>query len=475
MRRKAVWSGIILALALAGIFSACGEARQSERVQVVFWHSMGGPLGDALNQLIDEFNQAHPDIHILGVAMGNYTALQTKLMASIQADKQPDIAQAFESWIANFIEANKLASMDQFIAADPEFRATMDDIYPVFLRSNTFRDTLWAFPFNKSVRVLYYNKDLFFNNGLRVGDRPADPPATWEEFREYCRILTRRNDKGVAEVYGTTYPVSAWQFENLLLQAGGEIMAEDNRTPLFNSEYGVEALDFLAGLLNADSTAYLSVGYEGQNDFLAGKVAMVEGSSVSVAYMRRTGIDFLLGIGAIPTHRTKRNIISGTNVIIFRKGNPRVEQAAWEFVKWFTAPAQTARWSEMTYYMPVRRSAFAEPALVQRLNEYPEMRAVYEQLEHATYEPPIPQWLDARKHLEEQVIEKVLRGQVAPAAALDAAAAQIEQDLQGTRGEGTRQQEGERSYLMELMVLLAGLILVIALVMVFLRLRSWKR
>ena len=473
MRNNARWMGILLLLALLAMGTSCGKATQSDRVQVVFWHSMGGPLGDALNQLIDEFNQTHPDIYILGVAMGNYTALQTKLMASIQADKQPDIAQAFESWIANFIDANKLASMDEFIAQDPEFQSTMDDIYPVFLHSNTFRDTLWAFPFNKSVRVLYYNKDLFFNNDLRQGDRPAPPPASWEDFKHYCRVLTKRDEHGMPMSYGTTYPVSAWQFENLLLQAGGEIMGGDNRTPLFNSEYGVEALNFLQDLLIADSTAYLSVGYEGQNDFLAGKVAMVEGSSVSVAYMQRTGIDFLLGIGAIPTHRTKRNIISGTNVVIFDKGNPRVEKAAWEFVKWFTAPAQTARWSEMTYYMPVRRSAFQEPSLAQRLNEYPEMRAVYEQLEYATYEPPIAQWLDARKHLEEQVIEKVLRGQIEPASALDAAALQIKEDLQGERGEGTRQQRGERSYLVEMLVLLAGLVVVVAAVMFIMRARKW--
>jgi len=463
---------MLLALTLALLATSCGKAQQSDRVQVVFWHAMGGPLGDALNELIDEFNQTHPDIYIMGVAMGNYQALQTKLMASLQADRQPDVAQAFESWIANFEQAGKLAPMDEFIAQDADFRASMDDIYPVFLKSNTFNDTLWAFPFNKSVNVLYYNKDIFFNNGLRAGDRPAPPPADWATFEDYCRRLTLRNPDGSVAVYGTTFPVSAWQFENLLLQAGGEIMSEDNRTPLFNSPQGVEALEHLRALLS-DGTAYLSVGYEGQNDFLAGKVAMIEGSSVSVAYMKTTGIDFYLGIGAIPTYRTKRNIISGTNVVIFRKGNPKVEKAAWEFVKWFTAPAQTARWSELTYYMPVRRSAFQQPALQRRLAEFPEIRAVYEQLEYASYEPPIPQWLDARKKLEEQVIEKVLRGQVEPRAALDATAEEIRQDLMGTGSEGTKPQQGEKNYFIELLVMLAGLLIVIGIVWLIIRARRW--
>jgi len=423
--KKAIILGLVSILLLA----ACGNQQKSKSdvTEVVFWQAMGGPLGDALKELIDEFNRTHPDIHVTSINMGNYTALSQKLMASIQTGNQPNLAQAYEAWIANFIDGNVIIPIEDFIAKDPNFgEEDLNDFYDVFIKSNTMNGKLVSFPFNKSVRVQYYNKDILFQNDLD----PNRPPKTWDEFLQYSKLLTQDLDgDGKIDQYGTTLKISAWQFENLLLQAGGEIMDETNTKPLFNSPEGVEALEYLNILLNENKSAYLSPGYEGQKDFTARKIAFYEDSSVSMAYMLRTGIDFNLGISAIPVKKTKRNIISGTNVVIFDSQNEKVEWAAWEFVKWFTEAKQTARWSELTYYMPVRKSAFQEEALKKRMESNPEIASVYEQLEYATYEPQISEWFETRKYLEEQVIEKVVRGTISPQKALNNAAKLIEEKI----------------------------------------------
>jgi len=283
-----------------------------------------------------------------------------------------------------------------------------------------------SFPFNKSVRVMYYNKDILFQNNMD----PNKPPKNWSEFREMCRKLTVDVDgDGVNDRFGTTIKINAWQFENLLLQAGGDIMSEDGKTPLFNSKAGVEALEYLTGILSEDKTAYLSPGYDGQNDFLASKVVFYEDSSVSIAYMKNIGIDFNMGISAVPIKETRRNLISGTNVAIFKSENKKVELAAWEFVKWFTSAEITAKWSEHTYYMPVRRSAFQQPNIKKRLLTNPEIKSVYDQLEYSTYEPQISEWFETRKNLEDDVIERVLLKNSMPKAALDKAAKRISKML----------------------------------------------
>ncbi|MBC8385735.1 MAG: ABC transporter substrate-binding protein [Candidatus Cloacimonetes bacterium] len=420
---------IIILIFIGLLLFCCGKktAKPTDRTDVQFWHSMGGPLGSALESLINEFNETHPKIFINAINMGNYTALSQKLMASIQTGKQPDIAQVFESWTANMIDGDVIAPVSQFIESDPNFgEEDLNDIYPVFIKSNTINGQLVSFPFNKSVRVLYYNKDIFFQNGL---DRNK-PPKSWDSFLEYCRKLTLDNNKdGVNDQFGTTLKISAWQFENLLLQAGGEIMSEDEMDALFDSREGVEALEYLTQQLNVDKTAYLSPGYDGQNDFLAGKVAMYEDSSVSIAYMKNTGIDFNIGISAVPIKITKRNIISGTNVAIFKNEDEKIMKAAWEFIKWFTDTKQTAKWSELTYYMPVRKSAFEVEALKNRLASNPEIAAVYDQLNYATFEPQMSEWFETRKYLEEHVIEKVVRGILSPQKALKNAAAMIEKKI----------------------------------------------
>ncbi len=424
---------IILVLLLSVLLISCGKKKEtaSNVTEVTFWHAMGGPLGVALNKLIDEFNSTHPNIHIKGVGMGNYQALSQKLMASIQTGNQPDIAQVFEAWTANMMKGDVILPLDSLMAQDPDFTdEDLKDIFPVFIKSNTINGKMMSMPFNKSVSVLYYNKDMFFKNKLD----PNKPPKTWKEFREVCKKLTKdTNGDGKKDVWGFTMNISAWQFENLLVQAGGEIMDSTYTKPMFNSKAGLEALNFITTLLNKDKTAYLSTGYEGQNDFLAGKVAMYQSSSVSMAYMKRTGIDFNIGVAAIPSYKTKKNIISGTNVAIFKSNNDKVEKAAWEFIKWFTDTKQTAKWSDMTYYMPVRKSAFEEPQIKQRLQSNPETASVYEQLKYATWEPQISEWFQTRKYLEDHVIEKVIRGVTDPKKALDDAAKMLEEKLKKSK------------------------------------------
>ena len=420
---------LVILLSLV-IFSGCTKqkkAEASDKVEVMFWHAMGGPLGDALTMLIKEFNDTHDDIYINAIAMGNYTALSQKIMAAVQTGNQPDICQVYESWTSNMMEGDVLRPVAEFIAEDDSFgEEDLADFYPVFIKCNTIDGELVSFPFNKSVRVMYYNKDILFQNNMD----PNKPPKNWSEFREMCRKLTVDVDgDGVNDRFGTTIKINAWQFENLLLQAGGEIMSEDGKTPLFNSKAGVEALEYLTGILSEDKTAYLSPGYDGQNDFLASKVVFYEDSSVSIAYMKNIGIDFNLGISAVPIKETKRNLISGTNVAIFKSENRKVELAAWEFVKWFTSAEITAKWSEHTYYMPVRRSAFQQPNIKKRLLTNPEIKSVYDQLEYSTYEPQISEWFETRKNLEDDVIERVLLKNSTPKAALDKAAKRISKML----------------------------------------------
>ena len=417
---------ILFIMIILGIFfiGCQKKAQKSEDItEVVFWHAMGGPLGDALQLLVNEFNDTHPEIFIKAINMGNYTALSQKLMASIQTGNQPNIAQSYEAWTANMIDGDVLVPVSDFIEADPDFGdKDFEDFFQVFIDCNTINGKLWSFPFNKSVMVMYYNKDILFQNGID----PDSPPKTWDEYRDYCKKLTIDKDgDGTIDQYGATLKISAWKFENLLLEAGGEIMSKDNKTPLFNSEAGVLALEFLTNIINVDKTGYLSPGYEGQNDFLASKVTFYEDSSVSLAYMKQTGIDFNLGVSAIPVRDTKRNLISGTNVAIFKSENKEVEKAAWEFIKWFTDTKQTAKWSELTYYMPVRKSAFEEESLKNRLANNPEIASVYDQLNYATFEPQISEWFETRSYLEQHVIEKVIRGNLAPQEALDKAAEKI--------------------------------------------------
>src|SRR5262245_51099001 len=63
-------------------------------VPVTFWHANSGPLGTILTELAKQFNASHPKYQIQPQFVGNYTALNQKIMGSVAASAQPDAAQA---------------------------------------------------------------------------------------------------------------------------------------------------------------------------------------------------------------------------------------------------------------------------------------------------------------------------------------------------------------------------------------------
>ncbi len=412
--RRVVIAMILISLLLG----ACGKTLTSSKTKITFWHGLSGPLGDTLTEMIMEFNRSQNEIEVVANPISSYTALSQKLMASIQAKKQPDIAQVFESWAAKYIESGVLCPLEPFMEEDPDFgEEDLQDMFPVFRNSNTFNDTIYSMPFNKSVRAYFYNKDEFYRMGLD----PDDFPKTWEEFRKLSKLLTRDTDgDGVIDRWGTNFNVNEWQFINLLYQAGGEIV-DAAGNPALNSPAGVEALSFITDMMFKDKSAYLVTGYDGQNDFMAGIVPMYEGSSVSITHMRQQPINFNIGYAPLPTYKTGKSAVSGTNIVIFKSGDKKRERASWEFIKWFTDTEQTARWSAETSYMPVRRSAMGTAKIQDFLAQNPQYQGIFDQLEDAVYEPQTSAWFKARPELK-QALERAMRNESTAKEALDALA-----------------------------------------------------
>ena len=418
---------VAVLIALAAVLFVAGCAKKEEggaggATVVQFWHAMGGPLGDALDELVDEFNESRADIEIESVSMGRYQALSQKIMAAVAAGQPPVLAQAYEAWTGELIENECAQALNEYIdgpnGLSPE---ELGDFVPGMLENNSWDGTIYSFPFNKSVRALYWNKRLFEEAGL------THAPVDWDEYMEFARRLTKDVDgDGKTDQWGTAGQISAWMFENLLIQNGGRILNDDGTRAAFDSPEGIEAIEFMVRLL----TEYGKVtsGYEYQNDFQAGKVGMIEGSTVSLSFMEGK-YTFDMAVAPLPQKKERGCFVAGTNVVIFADVDENQKEAAWAFIKWFTSPEITARWAAATGYAPVRMSAMESEAMSVRFDEVEGLRDVYRQLEFASYEPRSGAWYAGRKYLEETGIESALRQQETPADALRTAAQAVNAEL----------------------------------------------
>ncbi len=425
MKCRLLWTLLAVSV-LAVSFAGCGggdKGADDGVVRLQFWHAMGGPLGDALDVLVAEFNENHSDIEIQSISMGRYQALSQKIMAAVAAGEPPDLAQVYEAWTENLIENGSAESMSKYVNGPNGFsQEELDDFIPGMIETSTWDGEIYSFPFNKSVRALYWNKVEFAKVGL------TRAPTNWDEYLAYVKKLTRDTDgDGKIDQWGTAGQISAWMFENLLVQNGGEILTDDGKRAAFDSPEGVEALEFMVELL----TEYgkITAGYEYQNDFQAGKIGMIEGSTVSLAFMEGK-YTFDMALAPLPENKRKASFFAGTNVVIFADSPDVNKAAAWEFLKWFTSPEITARWAAMTGYAPVRRSSMDLPVMQERFAEIEGLESVFTQLEYAAFEPRSAAWYAGRKYLEEYGVEAALRKQMEPSEALAAAARSVNAELE---------------------------------------------
>jgi ABC-type glycerol-3-phosphate transport system substrate-binding protein len=396
------WASLILICGTFCLIQGCDSFNDNipeGRIVIQFWHGMGGPLGKVLNALIDEYNEVQTTYFVKGISMGSYDTLQKKILASVVANRSPDISQNFEALTLKLSRAGKIVCLEELIAREPNPSHFKDDIIPVMLANNTFEGKLWSFPFNKSVPVLYYNRDMF----QRFGLDPDKPPRTIEELKSYARILTRdTDDDGETDIYGFAFTMrNQWNWACRVLSYGGRLyIPETNSVDLINPA-SMKATRSYSDML-VEGTAKFAAGYDHQNNWLAGKVAMFEASIVSKVYLREK-IRFDHGVAPVPYGDNPAVLLSGTNINIFDNGDPQRIEGSWDFIKWFTSTEIGARWSLNSTYMPVRKSSLQTQAMLEAFENDPNFAAPYEQIEHATFDPRISEWFECRVRIADEL------------------------------------------------------------------------
>lgn len=176
-----------------------------------------------------------------------------------------DVFTVDQTWMPQFASKGYLTDLDSTLP-EPE----RSDFLGRTLDTATYDGKLYSVPFMVHNLVLYYRTDLFEAAGI------AEPPTTWDEYREDAKKLT----DPAAGVYGTIIPGAqdvevSTRFESYIQQSGGDIV-DSKGNPTLNSDPAKDALKMMTAVQNDDksSPAGLHDLTDIQGQFLAGKVAM---------------------------------------------------------------------------------------------------------------------------------------------------------------------------------------------------------
>ena len=197
--------GGIAALALLGVGSSAAWAESAAEIAVreaqkysgttinVFWEAglqalgpqnFSGPLWEELTGIKVNIIEAQHD------------EMFPKMMQEHRGGTGAyDVLNVVPAWMGDMVRAGAVEPLDAYVDKYG-YREELNDIGAVY-RENQMRigDTIYGFPDDGDVFILYYRKDIFEEMGLSV-------PTTWDEFYEVSKAIT---DAKAPDMYGSAF------------------------------------------------------------------------------------------------------------------------------------------------------------------------------------------------------------------------------------------------------------------------------
>ena len=350
----------LLLFSLSGIFSlvGCGNSNKvsskSKLNHVVFWNTMDSPEASMMSELLREFKDQHPEIHVTVKQIPFYKARE-KFKQSCKAGVGPDIMRTDRFWIPDFIKQKLIVPISK-----KEFAKELKDLLPIAKSVIEYENKYWAMPLSVDCLALFYNKKHLKNSGLSV-------PTNYDEFALAAKKLTT----ATSGRYGFFIHPNAWYFEPMLFGFGGNYFSPDGKL-ILNSSYSQKALDYLLLLKNElKAVPPISIRTNSystmMNSFKSGQVSMIFNGPWAIKSILSKGVfkganSNNLGITTVPRGPHGMYSPTGCQTIVISKKSKQIKSAT-TFIKFLCSPKIQSRLAKANYGMPARKSVFDDPDL----------------------------------------------------------------------------------------------------------------
>jgi family 1 extracellular solute-binding protein len=315
---------------------------EDEKAEITFWHAMGGGQGEALENLVADFEKEHPNIKVNLQNQGNYGDLNQILVATMQSPSDlPTITQAYPDWMLQFEDSNLVTDLTDMVKGEDGVE-DYDDILPG-LREEIEQDgKIMGLPFNKSTEVLWYNKTLFDELDLKV-------PKNYDELKEVSKKIYE--EKNIPGVGFDSLP----NFYATYLHNKGLEMDKDLD---ITSSKSAEAVNYY---LDGIKDGYFRIA--GTDQYMSGPFANEQvgayiGSNAGEVYVK-DGVEDKFEYNAA-IYPAESSVQQGTNIYMFDNADDAQKKAAFEFLKYLTSKEAQIKFALDTGYMPIRKSALED-------------------------------------------------------------------------------------------------------------------
>jgi len=386
----------VFALAAACIVASACSRDASDVTVIKFWTI--GREGEVVQELLDDFERAHPKIRVVPQQMP-LTAAHEKLLTAFAGDALPDMGQLGNTWIPELAMLGALESLQPYVDASKAVPA--DDYFSGIWDSNVIGGRLYGIPWYIDTRLLFYRKDLLANAGF------PEPPRDWETWK---RALAAVKANAGAGNYAIFLPLNEFEpLLNLAVQSPDPLLRDNETRGNFESAGFRRAFDFYVDMFRQGWAPPMS-NTEISNvwdEFARGFFTFYITGPWNVGEFRRRlpaelandwataplpGPD---GVGAA--------IGGGSSLVMFK--NSKHKREVWQLIEFLSQPEQQRRFHALTGDLPPRRSTWEDPQLASDEHS----KAFRDQLERVKPTPKVPEWERIAQEMR-LAAERAIRG-----------------------------------------------------------------
>jgi multiple sugar transport system substrate-binding protein len=336
---KAKLAGLAAGVSLMAMGSA-------QAVEIEYWQYVFDSRVQAMDQLIENFEAANPDITVKHTTFP-YADYQTRVVAAKAAGQGPDVVQLFYGWTDQFVNGGLIQPLDPEVFPPEEIESEFFPIVSAMQRDGDY----YGLPTAVRSLALFYNKALFEEAGL-------EPPTNLEEFLAAAEATTKRDGGGNITTAGITLDMAGqdhhWWREVLIRQNGGEPYEAEGNVA-YDSEAGAAALQFYTDLQTEHDVGLVGFMDEGQAAFRAGLAAMtIDGTFRLGAFADNP---FEWGVVELPADANgmRSNYSSYFANGIGATAEGEELEAAQKFLQYITSPEAMEIWLDVVGELPARR------------------------------------------------------------------------------------------------------------------------
>lgn len=402
------------------------DASEVDKTTISFWHSMGGVNGQAIDTLVQKFNDENEyGITVEAEYQGSYDDALNKLKSAQIGNMGADLVQIYEIGTRFMIESGWIVPMQSMVNADEYDTSVLE---PNLAAYYTINDMLYSMPFNSSTPLMYYNKDMFDAAGItEISD----------SLEAIAQIGDKLLDSGAQEVM--SLGIYGWFFEQFIGKQGLEYANNGNGRTEAATAVAFDENGAAANILNEWKNLY-DLGYApnvgkggdaGLADFSAGKSAITLGSTASLKQILQD-VDGKFEVGTAYFPKVKSTdeggvSIGGASLWALDNNDPKKLRATWEFVKFLISPESQAFWNAETGYFPVNVDAHDEDVFKENIEKYPQFQTAIDQLHDSApqYAGALLSVFSEARAIVESEIESMLNGNETVDKAVDSMASQI--------------------------------------------------